>query len=41
MDVDAPQLVYPNIAGYRVGEMIGGGGFSKWVDPSPGLPILS
>lgn len=31
MDVDAPALVYPAISGYRIGEMIGGGGFSKFV----------
>lgn len=32
MDVDAaPLLVYPPIAGYRIGEQIGGGGFSKCV----------
>jgi hypothetical protein len=31
MDVDSP-LRYPLIGGYRIGEEIGGGGFSKWVD---------
>lgn len=30
MDVDEPTgLVYPRIHGYRIGEEIGGGGFSK------------
>ncbi len=31
MDVDAPNasLAYPAIGGYRIGEQIGGGGFSK------------
>ena len=32
MDVDgSSSLQYPLINGYRVGEEIGGGGFSKWV----------
>jgi serine/threonine-protein kinase Chk1 len=31
MDVDSP-LRYPLIGGYRIGEEIGGGGFSKWVE---------
>lgn len=29
MDVDTRRLKYPLVAGYRIGEEIGGGGFSK------------
>lgn len=34
-------LRYPLVAGYRIGEEIGGGGFSKWVLLLLVLAVLS
>lgn len=41
MEIDERQLQYPTVHGYRIGEEIGGGGFSKLVCPPCTMPTTS